>query len=66
MQLLLDSHLLVWAMVIKQALGRPDFHVQPVLLRRAHHALAVAPCHRCNAIPLLACRWPTPARMACC
>ena len=86
MQLLLDTHLLVWAMgspqrlpaglaemledplntpvfsvaslwelVIKQALGRPDFNVQPTLLRRAlldggwqelpiqaHHALAVA------------------------
>ncbi|NDG74670.1 MAG: type II toxin-antitoxin system VapC family toxin [Synechococcaceae bacterium WB8_1B_136] len=93
MRLLLDTHLLVWAMgspqrlpdglapmledplntpvfsvasvwelVIKQALGRPDFQVQPVLLRRAlleggwqeltiqaHHALAVAtlaPLHR--------------------
>jgi PIN domain nuclease of toxin-antitoxin system len=93
MQILLDTHLLVWAMgsperlpaglaamledpqntpwfsvaslwelVIKQALGRPDFHVQPPLLRRAlldggwqelpiqaHHALAVAslpPLHR--------------------
>ena len=86
MRLLLDTHLLVWAMgspqrlpaglapmledpahtpvfsvvslwelVIKQALGRPDFSVQPALLRRAlldegwqelpieaHHALAVA------------------------
>ncbi len=93
MRLLLDTHLLVWAMgspqrlptglapmledpahtpvfsvvslwelVIKQALGRPDFTVQPPLLRRAlleggwqelsieaHHALAVAalpPLHR--------------------
>ena len=93
MQILLDTHLLVWAMgaperlpaglaamledpqntpwfsvaslwelVIKQALGRPDFHVQPPQLRRAlldggwqelpiqaHHALAVAslpPLHR--------------------
>ena len=93
MRLLLDTHLLVWAMgsperlpaglapmledpgqvpvfsvaslwelVIKQALGRPDFSVQPALLRRAlldegwqelpieaHHALAVAalpPLHR--------------------
>lgn len=93
MQLLLDTHLLVWAMgspqslpdglvpmledplntpvfsvaslwelVIKQALGRPDFQVQPALLRRAlldggwrelpieaHHAMAVAalpPLHR--------------------
>jgi PIN domain nuclease of toxin-antitoxin system len=93
MDLLLDTHLLVWAMgsperlpanlalmledplntpifsvaslwelVIKQALGRPDFNVQPSLLRRAlleggwqelpiqaHHALAVAslpPLHR--------------------
>ena len=93
MQLLLDTHLLVWAMgspqrlpaglasmledplntpvfsvaslwelVIKQALGRPDFHVQPPLLRRAlldggwtelvieaRHTLAVAslpPLHR--------------------
>ena len=93
MQLLLDTHLLVWAMgspqrlpsglaamledplhlplfsvaslwelVIKQALGRPDFDVQPTLLRRAlldggwqeltiqsHHVLAVAslpPMHR--------------------
>jgi PIN domain nuclease of toxin-antitoxin system len=93
MQLLLDTHLLVWAMgsperlpaglstmledplntpvfsvaslwelVIKQALGRPDFHVQPALLRRAlldggwqelpvlaQHALTVAtlpPLHR--------------------
>ncbi|WP_411872059.1 type II toxin-antitoxin system VapC family toxin [Vulcanococcus limneticus] len=93
MHLLLDTHLLVWAMgdperlpaglapmledprntpifsvaslwelVIKQALGRPDFNVQPALLRRAlleggwqelrieaHHALAVAslpPLHR--------------------
>jgi PIN domain nuclease of toxin-antitoxin system len=93
MQLLLDTHLLVWAMgspqrlpdglaemledplstpvfsvaslwelVIKQALGRGDFHVQPALLRRAlldggwqelpiqaHHTLAVAslpPLHR--------------------
>lgn len=86
MRLLLDTHLLVWAMgspqrlpaglapmledpahtpvfsvvslwelVIKQALGRPDFSVQPSVLRRAlldegwqelpieaHHALAVA------------------------
>ena len=86
MRLLLDTHLLVWAMgsperlsaalaamlqdpantpvfsvaslwelVIKQALGRPDFRVEPALLRRAlldggwqelpiqaHHALAVA------------------------
>ena len=39
MQLLLDSHLLAWELVSKQALGQPDFHVQPVLLRRAHHAL---------------------------
>ncbi len=93
MHLLLDTHLLVWAMgsprrlpaglagmledpgntpvfsvasvwelVIKQALGRPDFRVQPALLRRAlleggwqelpieaRHALAVAqlpPLHR--------------------
>jgi PIN domain nuclease of toxin-antitoxin system len=81
MRLLLDTHLLVWAMgsperlpaglapmledpshtpvfsvaslwelVIKQALGRPDFTAQPALLRRAlHHALAVAalpPLHR--------------------
>ena len=93
MRLLLDTHLLVWAMgspqrlpaglasmledpgqtpvfsvaslwelVINQALGRPDFSVQPALLRRvlldegwqelpieAHHALAVAalpPLHR--------------------
>lgn len=93
MHLLLDTHLLVWAMgsperlpaglagmlddpantpafsvaslwelVIKQALGRPDFHVQPAVLRRAlleggwrelaieaRHALAVAqlpPLHR--------------------
>lgn len=93
MRLLLDTHLLVWAMgsperlpaalvamlqdpantpvfsvaslwelVIKQALGRPDFRVEPALLRRAlldggwqelpiqaHHALAVAalpPLHR--------------------
>jgi PIN domain nuclease of toxin-antitoxin system len=93
MRLLLDTHLLVWAMgspqrlpaglasmledpgqtpvfsvaslwelVIKQVLGRPDFSVQPALLRRvlldegwqelpieAHHALAVAalpPLHR--------------------
>ena len=93
MRLLLDTHLLVWAMgspqrlphglvpmledpfnvpvysvaslwelVIKQALGRPDFSVQPALLRRAlldggwqelqieaHHGLAVAslpPLHR--------------------
>ena len=86
MRLLLDTHLLVWAMgspqrlpsglapmledphqtpvfsvvslwelVIKRALGRPDFTVQPAVLRRAlldggwqelaieaHHALAVA------------------------
>ena len=86
MRLLLDTHLLVWAMgspqrlpaglapmleepahtpvfsvvslwelVIKQALGRADFSVQPAVLRRAlldegwqelpieaHHALAVA------------------------
>lgn len=93
MRLLLDTHLLVWAMgsperlpealvamlqdpantpvfsvaslwelVIKQSLGRPDFRVEPALLRRAlldggwqelpiqaHHALAVAalpPLHR--------------------
>ncbi len=93
MRLLLDTHLLVWAMgsperlpaalvamvqdpantpvfsvvslwelVIKQALGRPDFRVEPALLRRAlldggwqelpiqaHHALAMAslpPVHR--------------------
>ena len=93
MRLLLDTHLLVWAMgspqrlpaglapmledpshtpvfsvaslwelVIKQALGRPDFTVQPAVLRRAlldagwqelpieaHHVLAVAalpPLHR--------------------
>lgn len=93
MLLLLDTHLLVWAMgspqrlpaglasmlenplntplfsvaslwelVIKRALGRPDFRVQPTLLRRAlldggwrelpiqaDHALAVAqlpPLHR--------------------
>ena len=93
MRLLLDTHLLVWAMgsperlpaglapmledprntpvfsvaslwelVIKQALGRPDFRVEPALLRRAlldggwqelpiqaQHALAVAalpPLHR--------------------
>ncbi|SBO42694.1 type II toxin-antitoxin system VapC family toxin [Cyanobium sp. NIES-981] len=93
MHLLLDTHLLVWAMgspqrlpaalagmledprntpvfsvaslwelVIKQALGRPDFTVQPAVLRRAlleggwqelgieaRHALAVAqlpPLHR--------------------
>ncbi len=93
MRLLLDTHLLVWAMgsperlpaalaamlqdpanapvfsvaslwelVIKQALGRPDFRVEPAVLRRAlidggwqelpiqaHHALAVAalpPLHR--------------------
>lgn len=93
MRLLLDTHLLVWAMgspqrlpaglasmvedpgnapifsvaslwelVIKQALGRPDFTVQPALLRRAlldggwqelaieaPHALAMAslpPLHR--------------------
>lgn len=45
----------LWELVIKQALGRPDFNVQPTLLRRAlldggwqelpiqaHHALAVA------------------------
>ena len=86
MRLLLDTHLLVWAMgsperlsaalaamlqdpantpvfsvaslwelVIKQGLGKPDFRVEPALLRRAlldggwqelpvqaHHALAVA------------------------
>ena len=86
MRVLLDTHLLVWAMgsperlpaalagmlqdpantpmfsvaslwelVIKQALGRPDFQVEPAVLRRAlldggwqelpiqaHHALAVA------------------------
>ncbi len=91
MRLLLDTHLLVWAMgsperlsaalaamlqdpantpvfsvaslwelVIKQGLGKPDFLVEPALLRRAlldggwqelpvqaHHALAVA------ALPLL-------------
>ena len=91
MRLLLDTHLLVWAMgsperlsaalaamlqdpantplfsvaslwelVIKQELGKPDFRVEPALLRRAlldggwqelpvqaHHALAVA------ALPLL-------------
>ena len=93
MRLLLDTHLLVWAMgsperlpaglapmledphntpvfsvaslwelVIKQALGRPDFRVEPAMLRRAlldggwqelpiqaQHALAVAalpPLHR--------------------
>ncbi|MCT0224008.1 type II toxin-antitoxin system VapC family toxin [Synechococcus sp. CS-1328] len=93
MHLLLDTHLVVWAMgsperlpagltemledplntpvfsvaslwelVIKQALGRPDFNVQPAVLRRAlldgdwqelaieaRHALAVAqlpPLHR--------------------
>ena len=93
MRLLLDTHLLIWAMgsperlpvglasmledprnipvfsvaslwelVIKQALGRPDFRLDPVVLRRAlldggwqelsiaaHHALAVAalpPLHR--------------------
>ena len=91
MRLLLDTHLLVWAMgsperlsaalaamlqdpantpffsvaslwelVIKQGLGKPDFRVEPALLRRAlldggwqelpvqaHHSLAVA------ALPLL-------------
>ena len=91
MRMLLDTHLLVWAMgsperlsaalaamlqdpantpvfsvaslwelVIKQGLGKPDFRVEPALLRRAlldggwqelpvqaHHALAVA------ALPLL-------------
>ena len=91
MRLLLDTHLLVWAMgsperlsaalaamlqdpantpvfsvaslwelVIKQGLGKPDFQVEPALLRRAlldggwqelpvqsHHSLAVA------ALPLL-------------
>ena len=91
MRILLDTHLLVWAMgsperlsaalaamlqdpantpffsvaslwelVIKQGLGKPDFRVEPALLRRAlldggwqelpvqaHHALAVA------ALPLL-------------
>ncbi|MFM7674543.1 MAG: type II toxin-antitoxin system VapC family toxin [Synechococcus sp.] len=93
MQLLLDTHLVVWSMgsperlpagltamledplntlvfsvaslwelVIKQALGRPDFNVQPAVLRRAlldggwrelpieaRHALAVGqlpPLHR--------------------
>ena len=93
MRLLLDTHLLIWAMgsperlpnglasmledphntpvfsvaslwelMIKQALGRPDFRLEPVVLRRAlldggwqelsiaaHHALAVAtlpPLHR--------------------
>ena len=93
MRLLVDTHLLVWAMgsperlpiglaemledplhtpmfsvaslwelVIKRALGRPDFRVEPAVLRRAlldggwqelpiaaHHALAVAqlpPLHR--------------------
>lgn len=68
MHLLLDTHLLVWRweirtpafsvaslweLVIKQALGRPLFNVQPAVLRRAlleaHHALAVAslpPLHR--------------------
>ncbi|MCP9941626.1 type II toxin-antitoxin system VapC family toxin [Cyanobium sp. ATX 6E8] len=93
MRLLLDTHLLVWAMgsperlpaalsamlqdpantpvfsvaslwelVIKQALGRPDFHVEPAVLRRAlldggwqelpiqaHHTLVMAalpPLHR--------------------
>jgi PIN domain nuclease of toxin-antitoxin system len=93
MRLLLDTHLLVWAMgeperlpagcaamledpsnnlvfsvaslwelVIKQALGRPDFNLEPVLLRQAllsggwqelpieaSHALAVShlpPLHR--------------------
>lgn len=93
MRLLLDTHLLVWAMgsperlptglaamlqdprhtpvfsvaslwelVIKQALGRPEFRVEPAMLRRAlldggwqelpiqaQHALAVAalpPLHR--------------------
>ena len=89
MQILLDTHLLVWAMgsperlpaglaamledplntpvfsvaslwelVIKQALGRPDFHVQPPQLRRAlldggwqelpiqaHHALEIGRAH---------------------
>ena len=51
-----------WELVIKQALGRPDFRVEPAVLRRAlldggwqelpiqaHHALAVAalpPLHR--------------------
>ena len=52
----------LWELVIKQALGRPDFRLDPVVLRRAlldggwqelsiaaHHALAVAalpPLHR--------------------
>ena len=52
----------LWELVIKQALGRPDFRVEPAVLRRAlldggwqelpiqaHHALAVAalpPLHR--------------------
>ena len=50
----------LWELVIKQGLGKPDFRVEPALLRRAlldggwqelpvqaHHALAVA------ALPLL-------------
>jgi PIN domain nuclease of toxin-antitoxin system len=52
----------LWELLIKRALGRPDFTVQPAVLRRAlldggwqelaieaHHALAVAslpPLHR--------------------
>jgi hypothetical protein len=66
--------------VIKAALGRDGFQVQPSLLRRtlldggfeeipieAAHVLAVAqqpPLHR--AIPSIACCWPRRSAKGCC
>ena len=68
----------LWELVIKRALGRPDFTVQPAVLRRAlldggwqelsieaHHALAVTSCRRCIGIRSIACCWPRPVPMVC-
>lgn len=110
MHLLLDTHLVVWAMgspqrlpaglaamledprhtplfsvaslwelVIKQALGRPDFNVQPAVLRRvllegagrSWPSKRAMPwrwpsCRRCTATRLTGCCWPRPRLTGCC
>lgn len=111
MKLLLDTHILIWAMgeparlgpalrelledprrglcfsvaslwelVIKAALGRDGFQVQPSLLRRTlldggfEEIPIEAPpmswrwpsCRPCTAIPLIGCCWPRRSGKGCC
>ena len=61
MRLLLDTPVFsvasLWELVIKQALGWPDFRVEPAVLGRALLEAVGRNCRPCIAIPLIGCCW---------